>query len=305
MKLFICKGDRLTQLHEKQFNTELEIQKITEKNLETVFGLEFVKSELTLNNLRIDTLAYNPETTAFTVLEYKKKQNYSVIDQGFAYLNLLLTNQADFILEYNQIKNKSLGKKDIDWTQSRVTFISPQFTQYQRQAINFQDLPFELWEVHQYENNTLIYNQIETSQNAASITTITRPNTIAQKIAKKIKVYKEQDHIEKTAPELQEIYQGLKERILNLSPEIESKAKKLYMAFKIQNSNIVSVVFQKSQLKLILALSKGTLNDPYNHTRDVSNIGHWASGDYELTIKQNTDLDEIMPLIKQAYQKNK
>ena len=151
----------------------------------------------------------------------------------------------------------------------------------------------------------VIYNQIETSQNAASITTITRPNTIAQKIAKKIKVYKEQDHIEKTTPELQEIYQGLKERILNLSPEIETKAKKLYMAFKIQNSNIVSVVFQKSQLKLILALPKGTLNDPYNHTRDVSNIGHWASGDYELTIKQNTDLDEIMPLIKQSYQKNK
>ena len=97
---------------------------------------------------------------------------------------------------------------------------------------------------------------------------------------------------------------GLKDRILNLGTDIETKATKLYVVFKAQN-NLVSVVFQKSQLKLILALPKGALNDPYNHARDISNVGHWASGDYEATIKTDTDLDEIMPLIKQAYMKNK
>ena len=305
MKLFTRKAEKLTQLHETPFKTEREIQNTTEQNLQTLFGLEFVKSELALNNLRIDTLAYNQETNAFTIIEYKKTQNFSVIDQGYAYLNLLLNNQADFILEYSQIKNKTLGKKDIDWTQSRVIFISPQYSRYQQQAINFQDLPFELWEIHQYENNTIIYNQIETSPNAASITTVSKSNTIAQKVAKEIKVYREQDHTEKTTPELREKYQELKERIQNLGPDITIQANKLYMVFKTGNSNIVAVVFQRSQLKLTLALPKGTLNDPYNHARDISNVGHWASGDYELTIKPNTDLDEIMPLIKQAYQKNK
>ncbi|MCK4581978.1 hypothetical protein KAU18_01585 [Candidatus Bathyarchaeota archaeon] len=304
MKLFTNKGDRLTQLHEKQFKKELDIQKITEQNLETVFRLQFVKSELSLNNLRIDTLAYNPETNAFTIIEYKKKQNFSVIDQGYAYLSLLLNNQADFILEYNQIMNKNLGKKDIDWTQSRVIFISPQFTPYQQQATNFQDLPFELWEIHQYENNTVIYNQLETAQQAASISTLTKTGTIAQKVSKEIKVYTEQDHTQKTTPALLETYEELKERILNLGIDIETKATKLYVVFKAQN-NIVSVVFQKSQLKLTLALPKGALNDPYNHARDISNVGHWASGDYEATIKTDTDLDEIMPLIKQAYQKSR
>ncbi len=303
MKLFTRKAEKLTQLYEKPFKTEREIQKTTEQNLETLFGLQFVKSELALNNLRIDTLAYNPDTEAFTIIEYKKTQNFSVIDQGYAYLNLLLNNQADFILEYNQIKNKTFGKKDIDWTQSRVIFISPQYNRYQQQATNFQDLPFELWEIHQYENNTIIYNQIETSPNAASITAITKPNTIAQKVAKEIKVYREQDHTQKTTDELQEKYQELKERIQNLGPDIETQANKLYMVFKAQNSNIVAVVFQRSQLKLTLALPTGTLNDPYNLARDMTGIGHWASGDYELTIKPNTDLDKIMPLIKQAYQK--
>ena len=305
MKLFTKKADKLTQLHENQFKTEREIQHTTEQNLQTLFGLEFIKTELTLNNLRIDTLAYNPETNAFTIIEYKKTQNFSLIDQGYAYLNLLLNNQADFILEYNQIKNKNLGKRDIDWTQSRVIFISPQYSRYQQQAANFQDLPFELWEIHQYENNTIIYNQIETSQDAASITTVSKPNTIPQKIAKEIKVYREQDHTQKTTPELQETYQELKERILNLGPDIKPQVNKHYMVFKNQNSSVVSVLFQRSQLKLTLALPTGTLNDPYNLTRDMTGIGHLASGDYETTIKPNTDLDKIMPLIKQAYQKTK
>ena len=112
-----------------------------------------MKSELALNNLRIDTLAYNPDTHAFIIIEYKKSQNFSVIDQGYAYLSLLLNNQADFILEYNQILNRNLSKKSVDWSQSRVIFVSPKFTRYQQQATNFQDLPFELWEIRQYEND--------------------------------------------------------------------------------------------------------------------------------------------------------
>jgi len=304
MRLFTRKNDDLKQLREVPFQTESEIQRITENNLQTIFGLELIRHEFPLNKLRIDTLAYNPDSNAFIIFEYKKKRNFSVIDQGYAYLNLLFTNQADFILEYNQKKNKNLGKNDIDWSQSRIIFVAPQFTRHQKLATNFHDLPFELWEIHKHEKDTIIFNKIESTENTASINFISKPNSITQKITEEIKVYLEQDHVQKTSPELQEIYQELRERIDSLGPNIERQAKKLYMVFKIQNRNIAAVIFQKSQLKVILALPKGTLNDAYNHARDVSNVGHWASGDYELIIKPNTDLDEIMPLIKQAYVQN-
>ncbi|MGI6481685.1 MAG: hypothetical protein ACOX08_00215, partial [Methanobacterium sp.] len=42
-----------------------------------------------------------------------KSSNFSVIDQGYAYLALLLNNTADFILEYNESKDDFLGKKDV------------------------------------------------------------------------------------------------------------------------------------------------------------------------------------------------
>jgi hypothetical protein len=82
-------------------------------------------------------------------IEYKHDKNISVIDQGYAYLALLLNNKAEFILVYNEMK-KILIQNDVDWTQTRVVFISPNFTTYQRKAIDFKDSPIELCEVKLY-----------------------------------------------------------------------------------------------------------------------------------------------------------
>lgn len=156
MAIFSIKQNKLEKIREIPFRNEKEIQKLTEQNLEEIFGLEFVKSEVSLENLRIDTLAFDNEAKSFVIIEYKKDKSFSVIDQGYAYLALLLNNKADFILEYNENKNKNIKKKDIDWSQSKVIFISPQFTKYQRKAINFRDMPIELWEIKIYGNNTIL-----------------------------------------------------------------------------------------------------------------------------------------------------
>jgi len=144
----------LKYIKEKPFKLEKEIQELTENNLNTIFGLDFVKSEFALNNFRIDTLAFDKDANAFVIIEYKRDKNFSVIDQGYAYLSLMLNNKADFILEFNENLDKTLKRNDVDWSQSRVMFISPAFTTYQREAINFKDLPIELWEVKRYESSS-------------------------------------------------------------------------------------------------------------------------------------------------------
>ena len=128
MPIFSIANDNLTIVKKQVFDNEKKIQNLTEKNLTRIFGLEFVKSEVALNNLRIDTLAFDNENSSFVIIEYKIGKNYSVIDQGYAYLALLLNNKADFIPEYNKSKNKNLKRKEVDWSQSRVIFVSPQFT---------------------------------------------------------------------------------------------------------------------------------------------------------------------------------
>lgn len=125
MPFFSIKQGKLVKIKGTSFRNEKEIKIITEQNLKDIFGLEFVKSEISIGNLRIDTLAFDNETKSFVIIEYKKDKNFSVIDQGFAYLSLLLNNKADIIIEYNECKNKSLKRVDVDWSQTRVIFISP------------------------------------------------------------------------------------------------------------------------------------------------------------------------------------
>ena len=299
----IQKNEQLNQIKENSFKLEKEIQQLTEKNLNLVFGLEFVKSEFGLNNFRIDTLAFDNEAKTFVIIEYKRDKNFSVIDQGYAYLALMLNNKADFILEYNGSSKRSLKRTDVDWSQARVIFISPSFTNYQKEAINFKDLPIELWEIKRYENQTVNYNQIKTSGAQESIKTISRNDNEIEKVSKEIKVYTEDEHIERATEEIRELYENLKSRILNLD-DLELKPKKKYVAFA-GNSNVVDIHIQKNALKIWLNMPHGLLDDPKNITRDVSSIGHWGNGDYEISMKNDEDIDYIVSLIKQSLKRNK
>ena len=102
MKLYNVKKDTLVSIRQEEFRLERDLQQIVEVNLETLFGLTFVSSEFSLGEFRLDTLAYDTENDAFVIIEYKKRNNASVIDQGYSYLSLMLNNKADFILEFNE-----------------------------------------------------------------------------------------------------------------------------------------------------------------------------------------------------------
>src|SRR5690606_7465288 len=136
MQLFSHKGNELSSLKEKPFKLEKEMQKLFEANLEILTGLRLVKSEFAINGQRFDTLAYDVDSKSFVIIEFKRERNFSVVDQGVSYLNLMLENKAEFIVEYNESQQQNLKRSDVDWSQSKVIFVSPSFTDFQKQASN-------------------------------------------------------------------------------------------------------------------------------------------------------------------------
>ena len=302
MPLFTKSDQGLTKVKKNLFKLEKEIQEVTEKNLEKVVGLTFITSEFQLQNLRIDTFAYNPETNSFNIIEYKRSQNKSVIDQGYAYLSLMLNNKAEFILKYNEKKNKNLRKNDIDWSQSRIIFISQQFSTHQK-AINFSDLPFEFWEVSRYKNSLIQYKQVKVDKKAVSIKSISHKDRETSFVDKQVKVYTEEKHLESRKKKIQELYEELKTQILSIDETIEVKPLAKYIAFKAE-TNFVDIHIQKTQIKMWLNLEKGELKDAESITRDVSDTGHWGNGDYEIVLRNTENLPVILSLIKQSYEKN-
>ena len=141
MPIYTIKQNRLEKVQEVAFKNEKEIQNIVEASLGTLFGLELVKSEFELNKLRIDSLAYDTESKSFVIIEYKRDRSQSVVDQGFAYLSLLLNNPDSFILEYAKKTNIPIQDIKLDQSQSRVMFLASSFNIHQQTAINFKDIP--------------------------------------------------------------------------------------------------------------------------------------------------------------------
>jgi len=300
MQIFQQTSKELKSLKEQAFKLEKDIQKVVEDNLEQISGYRFIKSEFIVKNNRFDTLAYDAENYSFVIIEYKRNRNYSVIDQGVSYLNLMLEYKSDFIVEYNESQKENLKRSDVDWSQSKVIFIAPSFTDFQKQSSNFKDLPIELWEIRRFENGIIVVNPIKKSQAAPSIKQVqTKEESSISKVVKEIKVYTEEVHLSGKSEDVIELYEKFKTAILNMDSDIEVIPKKLYIAFR-KGKNITDIHIQQKGLKIWINLHVGDLDDPKKLTSDVSRKGHWGNGDYELTVNDTKNLEYIMSLIKQV-----
>lgn len=300
-RLFQYSKKQLLDLNEKPFKLEREIQDLFEQNLNQLTGLELVKSEFSIQNQRIDTLAFDLESKSFVIIEYKRSHNYSVFDQGVSYLNTLLRYQADFVLEYNESLDKKLRKDQVDWSQSKVVFVSPKFNNHQKQAVDFKDLNIELWEIKRFEQDIILINGIDKSSSAPSVKLSSSEKNLAlSEISKEIKTYLEQDHLQDQPEEIIELYDDFKQALLNLFPEFNIVAQKLYVAFKNDKRNILGICINRKSLKIYLNMKKSALDDPKKLARDVSSVGHWGTGDYEITMSDDKNLEYIISLVKQA-----
>lgn len=299
MNIYNVKNNKLTLIKEKPFTLEREIQNLFENHLEQIMGLKLVRSEFSIKDKRIDTLAYDEDSKAFIIIEYKRDRNSSVVDQGFTYLLLMLENKADFILEYQEKFQKNLRISDVDWSQVRVIFVSQSFTDNQKQATNFKDIAIELYEIKRFTNDTVLISEIKKSKSATSIKPLTEQTPKLKTVAKEIKIYSEEEHQAHTTQAISELYETFKDAILALDNDIEIKPQKHYIAFK-KHKNIACLELLKSKIKIYIAVSSGALDDAKGLSKDVSGIGHYGTGDYLVEVSDTRNIEYIMSLIKQA-----
>ena len=314
MDLYSIKGNNLSNVELNSFKKEREIQDLIEKNTETVFGVDFVSSEFKIEEFRIDTLCFDNESNSFVIIEYKKGNSYSVIDQGYTYLQLLLNNKSDFLLTLSQHFNKVLRLEDIDWSQSKIIFVSPSFNSYQKDSVNFKNLPFELWEIKRFSNNTIVFNKHK-SNSKESIDSLTnsKNQNIITSVSKEVKVVDEDFHTSKSHLTLVNKWKELKEDVSNLDG-VEVTPKNNYISLMLNGKTLCFLIFRKNSITL--EISRGNINPDGSKSKNyfdlddpkgISKEGswEWKSGTkgtiYKIPIDKNTDLEYVMFLIKQKY----
>jgi hypothetical protein len=311
VNIYNTKNKALIQINELPFLLEKDIQSLVEKNIYELFGYNFVSTEFSIGEYRIDTLCFDEEANAFVIIEYKRGSSYSVIDQGYSYLSTMLNNKAEFILEFNEKQNTILKRDEVNWASSKVIFVSPSFNSYQKNSVNFKDVPFELWEIRRFEGDILCLEQHKASSKE-SIEKITGNNVI-KSVSEEVRQYSEEEVIAKSDEGTKERWFQLREKLLDL-PNTEMSIGKNYIKFAKNGKGVCYFNFRKNYFNG--EIIRGNLKVDGTYSKNFFNIDDskgivkekdftWKSGDkgyrYIFDVTKEIDIDYIEMLIKQKY----
>ena len=128
------------------------------------------------------------------------------------------------------------------------------------------------------------------------------PDTTAGNKPPQEQTYTFENHLEGKPTPIKTLMHSIREYVVGFDPAFEEVPRKDYVAYKI-SKNIVCMESHKKSIKLFLQLTSSDIKSPPPGYRDVTNIGHYGTGDAEFTVETQEDFDAIKSFIELAYNK--
>jgi predicted transport protein len=309
IKLFRLKNDAAEELQGNASDLERPLQRLIEKHLEVLLGIRFLATEYVTTKPhagRIDTLGID-ENNCPVILEYKRSIGESIISQGMYYLDWLMSHQAEFTL----LAMQKLGSNDaklVDWSAPRVICIAAEFNKYDAYAVQQMSRNIELIRYRQFGDDLLLLESVSSviSKEAAKAKPAPSNKAHPQPTASTDTGAQNDDQ---TATEkmnglpapLRDVFDSLNDFLLSLGDDVQRKDLKRYIAYT-RLKNFAAVTPFRRQLKVYLSLNPDTVEIISGFTVDKRGQGHWGTGQVEVTIQNQSDLERAKPLLRQAYE---
>lgn len=248
------------------------------------------------------------ENNCPVILEYKRSVGENVINQGLFYLDWLMDHQAEFKL----LALEEFGKEAadaIDWSAPRLVCIAADFTKYDGHAVQQINRNIELIRYRRFGDELLLFELANASSASASRV------SAAGKPAKPVRETGKEPGAEKAVgpdkpyseivaslpPSLSDLLASLEDYTLSLGDDVQRKELRLYVAFK-RLKNFATLVPQRGRLLLYLHLDPAKVMRVLPAAKDVSQKGHWGTGDVEVSLTTAADLEAAKPFIAEAYE---
>lgn len=313
IKLFQYKSNSASELAGKSASIERTLQRLIESQMETFLGVRFLATEYSTGNKhrgRIDSLGLD-ENGCPVIVEYKRHSNENVINQGLFYLDWLLDHKADFRLLVMDTLGPEEGGK-IEWSGTRLLCIAADFTRYDEHAVAQINRNIELIRYKLFGEDLLLLELVNGASAASTqSTTGAEIDPVYEKPAKVLvtpsqTIRTHADQLAAASPELLALFDQTRSFILTQGDDIIEKPVKHYVAFRrLKNFVCMSLTLKiDPHVCLILKLDPATVVLEEGFSRDVSRIGHWGTGDLELTLRSSGDFERARSLIERAYTEN-
>lgn len=253
-----------------------------------------------LHGGRIDTLGL-VENNSPVIIEYKRAVNENVINQGLYYLDWLLDHQAEFEL----LTMKKLGESEsseLDWSAPRLLCIAGDFKKYDGHAVRQINRNIELIRYKQFGERLILLDLVDASSSdrsheGALVT------SIGGSTKKVLSVKTIEDRLNGASAGVRDRFESLRAYLLALGDDVQMKTLKHYFAFsRIRNFVCVEVHPQAGRLELYLKVDPASVELESGFSRDVSAVGHFGTGDLEVIVDDDDDLERAKPLILRSYE---
>jgi predicted transport protein len=304
LKLFRTANGTVTELSGGAAALERSLQNLFEKNLEALLGVRFLASELVCEGGRMDTVGID-ENRSPVIIEYKRATNENVINQGLFYLNWLMGHRKDF--EWLVLQRFGMEEaQKVDWSGPRLICIAGDFTKYDEHAVRQMDRNIDLIRYRKFEGDLLLLEQLtattaKTGGLPGGASGLAGAGSASAPVAKtKSKTVTMQ--IDAAPAELRDLYEALASHLTAIGDDVTVKVTDFYVAFRrIKNFACVELRNQVGKILVFVKVDPDTVELQPGFTRDVRKIGHFGTGDLEITIASDADLEKAKPLLDRAY----
>ncbi|MGJ4960414.1 DUF5655 domain-containing protein [Bradyrhizobium sp. HKCCYLRH2015] len=302
IKLFRVGSGKVDELVGTTDTVEKSVQTLFERNLEALLGVRFLASEfVTSNGGRVDTLGLD-ENGCPVILEYKRASNENVINQGLFYLDWLMDHRKDF----QWLVMEKLGKdqaQTVDWSAPRLICIAGDFNRYDDHAVKQIQRNIELIRYRRFGPDLLMLDLLVATSVKAQATSVSGSQATEQGLAGSGRYKTISSVMEELDAAMIDRFEALRAYMLALGDDVQETKLQLYIAFKrIKNFACVEFRPTASKILMFVKVDPSTVTLEPGFTRDVSNLGHFGTGDLEITLTKPEDLERAMPLIKLSYE---
>lgn len=296
---------------------EKQLQTLIERQMEVFLGVRFLASEYSTGKThkgRIDSLGLD-ENGCPVIVEYKRHLNENVINQGLFYLDWLLDHQAEF----RWLVMEKLSKDEasnIQWQGTRLLCIAADFTKYDEHAVAQINRNIELLRYKIFGKDLLLLELVNGS--GMSIPTPVPepgpvqpepglepvPGTGTDPMPRAYKTNAQQ--IEAAPPQVRRLLEQLESYVLSLGDDTQVKPLKLYTAYrKLKNFACSAVIpIHDARIQLWIKLDPAMVEMEEGFSRDVTQVGHWGTGNVEANVRDEASLEKAKALLLRAYMEN-
>ncbi|MGP9017677.1 DUF5655 domain-containing protein [Streptomyces sp. BR1] len=289
LKLFNTAGG-VSEVMPRLAEVEADVQDLVEAHMEKMLGVRFLASEFVIDCAdggRIDSLGLD-ENGAPVIVEYKRGTDAGVINQGLYYM-AWLTNHKDAFRNLVRDRLGVTAASQILWSAPRLICVAGDFTRYDAHAVREHRRSIDLVRYRYFGSD---HFGLET------VASVTGQAGEAKRVRRRAPGA---PPVGQQGGAMAELAQAVDEVLVGLGDGVTRVQRKQYRAYR-RLRNFASVCPpQQTKILVYLKADPKEVDLVPGFTRDVTGLGHHGTGDLELQLRTERDLERAQDLFRLSY----